>query len=182
MEDIDKTYIGTTEDQIWQQISADINDDTLEYHAVIQQADAEIYLDIDIDLGGGFEGGYETTSLRAPVTDNLSFQFAVHEDHFTDDIGKFFGLQDVKIGYPDLDKHLVIKTNDQEKVKTLFADELTRKVFTQLSNFDFGIRLHTDDDTKQKQAFLELNIEEGIIDTTVLRNLYHAFYMVLKGL
>jgi len=179
--DIDKTYTGTTENEVWSQIVNDINEDTLEYHAIIQQGTVDIYLDIDIDLGGGFEGGYATTSLRAFVN-GTAFKFAIHEEHFTDEIGKFFGMEDIKIGYPDLDKHLIIKTNDAEKVKTLFADDDVRRVFTELENFDLGIRLHDIEDTDEKQAFLELNIEDGITDTIALRQLYHAFYEVLKAI
>ncbi|EHQ30313.1 hypothetical protein [Mucilaginibacter paludis] len=176
--EIDKAYIGTTEDEIWQQIATDINDDTLEYRAMIEQDDKHVMLDIDIDLGGGFEGGYATTSYSAPVA-NHNFKFAVHEEHFTDEIGKFFGMQDVEIGYPELDHHLVIKTNDEEKVKTLFVDPKVREVFTSLTDFDFGIHLHDIEDSDEKQAFLELNIEDGITDIPTLKELYHVFYTVL---
>ncbi|MEO6521276.1 MAG: hypothetical protein ABIN91_06360 [Mucilaginibacter sp.] len=174
----DKTYTGATEEQIWKQIAADINDDILEYHAIIQQGQAQVYLDIDIDLGGGFEGGYATTTYRAPLN-STNFQFAIHEEHFTDEIGKFFNMQDVTIGYPELDEHLIVKTNDVEKVKTLFTDEQTRKTLTELENFDLGIRLHSVEGSDKKEAFLELNIEDGITDIDTLRELYHAFYMVL---
>lgn len=177
----DKTYIGTTEDEIWQQIAADINDDTLEYRALIQQNDKQITLDIDIDLGGGFEGGYATTSYSAPLAGH-HFKFAVHEEHFTDEIGKFFGMQDIEIGYPELDHHLVIKTNDEAKVKTLFADPKVREVFTSLTDFDFGIHLHDIEHSNEKQAFLELNIEDGITDIATLKELYHVFYMVLQAI
>lgn len=179
--DVDKTYTGTTEEQIWSQIATDIDEDILEYHAVIKQGYVNIYLDIDIDLGGGFEGGYATTNYRAPLN-ITSFEFAIHEEHFTDEIGKFFHMQDVEIGYPDLDDHLIIKTNNVEKVKTLFTDEQTRQTFTTLENFDFGIRLHNIEDSDEKQAFLELNIEDGITDIATLRNLYHAFYTVLLAI
>jgi hypothetical protein len=179
--DFDKTYTGTTEDEIWQQITPDIDEDTFEYHALIQHADHEIILYIDIDAGGGFEGGYATTGFSTPIS-NSSFKFAIHEEHFTDEIGKFFGMQDIEIGYPELDHHLIIKTNDEDKIKTLFADPLVREIFTTLENFDFGIHHHSIDDSDEKQAFLELNIEDGITDIDSLRKLYHAFYTVLLAI
>lgn len=180
--DIDKTYIGTSESQIWEQIANDINDGTLEYHAIIKQNDDDIYLDIEIDLGGGFEGGYATTSYRAPIVNATNFKFAVHEEHFTDEIGKFFGMQDVETGYPDLDDHLIIKTNNDDKVRSLFADDDVRRIFVTLENFDLGIHRHDVEGTDEKQAFLELNIEDGITDIATLRQLYHAFYVVLKSI
>jgi hypothetical protein len=178
---IDKTYTGTTEDEIWQQLAADINDETLDYHALIKQGSTSVYLDIDIDLGGGFEGGYATTTYCAPVN-TQGFKFAIHEEHFTDEIGKFFGMQDIKTGYEDLDHHLIIKTTDEAKVKTLFSDAGIRNVFTTLENFDLGIHLRNVEGSDEKHPFLELNIEDGITDIATLRALYHAFYMVLVAL
>ena len=179
--EVNKIYTGNTEDEIWQQLANDINDETLEYHALLQQGASKISFDIDIDLGGGFEGGYATTSYSAPMA-NADFQFAIHQEHFTDEIGKFFGMQDIMLGYPDLDNHLIIKTNNEEKIKSLFADEKTRAVFTDLTDFDFGIRMHTPDGSDIKQAFLELNIEDGILDIADLREIYHAFRKVLTTL
>jgi hypothetical protein len=173
MMEIDKTYTATTEAALWKQLAEDINDDILEYHALLEQGHYKIMLNIDIDLGGGFEGGYATTCYSTQVTTN-GFKFAIHEEHFTDEIGKFFGMQDVKTGYPDLDHHLVIKTNDDAKVKTLFADKDVRKTF------DLGIRMHSVDDHDEKQPYLELNIEDGITDIDTLQQLYHAFVLVLE--
>ncbi len=179
--DIDKTYKAATEAELWKQVSADINEDVLEYHALLEQGGQNIVLDIDIDLGGGFEGGYATTSYSTQIN-NHNFRFAIHDEHFTDEIGKFFGMQDVKTGYDELDHHLVIKTNDEEKVKTLFADASVRKTLSELTNFDLGIRQHQIEDSDKKQSFLELNIEDGITDTAFLSELYHAFYVVLESI
>src|SRR5206468_2662123 len=127
----------------------------------------------------GFEGGYESTSFTTLLPGHQDFKFAVHEDSFIDDIGKFFGLQDVEVGYPELDRHLVIKSNDEAKVKTIFADSKVRAVFEKLQDFDFGIRHHHDDDSDLEQYFLELNIDDGITNPAVLRELYNAFFTVL---
>jgi hypothetical protein len=54
---------GTIEDEVWQQIQRDLtaDPDLLSYNATIVQAGHEILFEIDIDPGGGFESGYETT-------------------------------------------------------------------------------------------------------------------------
>ena len=54
----------------------------------------KIVLEIDIDLGGGFESGYETTVFSADLHTAPAFRFAIHEQHFTDEIGKFFGVEE----------------------------------------------------------------------------------------
>lgn len=110
---------GRTEDEVWQQINSWFlaNPDPLEYTAIIEQEKRKVVLDIDIDLGGGFESGFETTTLSAELKTASNFRFAVHEQHFSDEIGKFFGMEDVEIGYNEFDKKLIVKTNDPIRVK-----------------------------------------------------------------
>lgn len=182
MEDTKKIISGNTEQDVWSVIEEDLSNtnDVLNYDAVIRQGDKEVQLYIDIDLGGGFEGGSEFTQLLAPLPAGTDFRFAIHEEHFVDEIGKFFGMQDIATGYPDLDKHVIIKANNEETVKRLFADEDVRNVVLQLTEFDFGIHSHTIEDTDEKVPCLELNIDEGITDQAALRRIYHAFYAVLQ--
>jgi len=176
-----KLFTGKTEGEIWKQIDADLGDDQdiYDYNAIIEQDGKRTELVIEIDLGGGFEGGYANTAFTAQIADARNFRFAVHEDDFIDDIGKFLGMQDVKVGYAELDHHLVIKTNDEKKVKELFIDNEVRAVFEKLSDFDFGIRMHQIEGHEHKGAFLELNIDDGITEPDKLRKLYHTFYSVL---
>jgi hypothetical protein len=178
-----KIIKGQTEDEIWQQITADLTkqDDILEYDAMIEQDGNQILLDIDIDLGGGFEGGYESTMLRAPLHIAQDFRFAVHHQGFIDEIGKFFGMQDVETGYEEFDKEAIIKTNNAEKVKALFTDATVRKVIQSLEDYTFGIIMHHANHG-DKAPFLELYINNAITDATELRKIYHSFYTVLTSL
>src|SRR5438874_1447804 len=116
----EKIISGKSEDEVWEKISAELTEDTLEYHAIIKQQSKKIVLNIDIDLGGGFENGYAFTSLTAPLQPEPGFKFAIHDDTLIDDVGKFFGMHDVEIGYPEFDKKIIIKTNDSLKTKDLF--------------------------------------------------------------
>jgi len=176
-----KIFKGKTEAEVWKQVDADLNrdDDVYDYNAIIEQDGKKVDLTIEIDLGGGFEGGYENTTFSAQIANPKGFKFAVHRDGFIDDIGKFLGMQDVEVGYAELDKHLIIKTNDEVKVKALFGHKNVREVFDKLNDFDFGIHMHTVEHSDHKQAFLELNIEEGVTESVELRKLYSAFYSVL---
>lgn len=182
--EIDNFIKGSAEDEIWQQINEQFlqNPDPLEYTAVIEHGKYRVVLNIDIDLGGGFESGYETTSLTAPLHSLTDFRFAIHQEHFTDEIGKFFGMQDVVIGYEEFDKKLIIKTNDDTRVKELFANPSVRNVFQTLEDFTFGITAHHASSSESKEAFLELTIETGITDVSKLRTIYNAFYTVLTAL
>ena len=176
-----KIITGSTEQEIWAQVTADLTstEEVFAYNAIINQGGKKSELYIDIDLGGGFEGGSETTQLSAPLAVTRDFKFAIHDEDFLDTIGKFFGLEDMKTGYPELDEHVVIKTNAPEKVRELFADGTLRSVFTTLDGFDFGIHTHTIEETGIEQPFLEFNLNQGITDPNALQQIYHAFYTVL---
>jgi hypothetical protein len=171
---------GHNEDQVWAQVQSDLTQtpDLLQYRAVIEQQSRTILLDIDIDLGGGFEGGFATTILSARFPNPEGFRFALHEESFFDDLGKFFGMQDVEIGYPDFDAHIIVKTNDEARVRTMLVDDTTRAVLLSLQDFTFEIVL-ADGDADGEEATLELIIEEGITDPVRLREIYRVFFGIL---
>src|SRR4051812_16060746 len=121
MEDI-KIISGNTEAQVWANVGAALREDRFDYNLLIKQEKKQIKLYIGIDLGGGFEAGSALTQLSATLSHKNTFKFALHDKSFIDEVGKFFGMQDVKIGYPSLDKHLIIKTDNKEKVRHVFAD------------------------------------------------------------
>lgn len=170
-----------TEDEIWQEVNKQFQQEPelLSYRAVLVQDNRKVLLDIDIDLGGGFESGYETTTFVSHLHSEPPFRFAIHEQHFTDEIGKFFGMQDVEIGYEDFDEKLIIKTNNAEKVRQIFSDPSVRQTFLSLSDFSFGTTTQHSSHPEKDGPFLELTIENGITDPQKLREIYHAFYAVL---
>lgn len=171
---------AANEEEVWKRLNMDLQDtDLLHYKAAIEQGGKKVYLDIDIDLGGGFESGYSTTTLIAPLSAAEGFKFAIHPKHFTDDIGKFFGMQDVVIGYPDFDEKFIIKTNDEVKVKALFADSAIRKELIALPDFTFEITTEKNSEDDEKHCVLQLFIEEAINQPAQLRSVYHMFMQVL---
>ena len=170
-----KIINGNTADEVWQQVAYDFNGtDVMEYQAVLQPSNLpQVLLEVEIDLGGGFEGGYETTRLSAPVSVENDFRFALHHESFLDKAGKLLGLEDKTIGYPEFDKALIVKTNDETKIKQVFADASVRELFQTLEDFNLHIT-HPEEGTR-----LELEIERGITDVPILRSMYDAFSKVL---
>lgn len=176
-----KTINGSTEQEIWNVVEADLSpDDVLSYNALINQLGRQVLLTIDIDPGGGFEGGYELTELKAPLATSHTFRFGVHDVDFIDEIGKFFGMQDVQTGYEDLDGHVIIKASDEALVRRVFADADVRALFTSLDDFDMGIHNRQLEGSDVEQPVLELSINYGIIDAETLRTIYRAFDKVLQ--
>src|SRR5258708_35511841 len=100
-----KIIKGNTEQEVWSEIEKDLNADEIDhYQVLIKQGNKDIALVIDIDLGGGFEGGSEYAMLKSTVLITDDFKFAIHDEGFIDEVGKFFGMQDVETGYSELDK------------------------------------------------------------------------------
>ncbi len=179
-----KIITAPTANELFAQLNTDfaVEDGFYEYTATLVTGNVQVLLDIDIDPGGGFESGYETTMLRSELTTTAGFRFAIHHESFLDDLGKFFGMQDVEIGYPEFDEKVIVKTNNEAKVKSLFIHQPVRQVFETLDNYTFGITSHRKPHSDEKQYYLELIIETGITNTTELQKIYHAFVEVLSRL
>ena len=179
-----KIISGNNENEIWQQVTADLNSgkELLEYETVLNQGTRKVLLDIDIDPGGGFESGYEYTRLTSEIQKINDFRFAIHHEGFIDKMGKLLGMEDILTGYPEFDKKLIIKTNNAEKVKTIFADNSIREVLQTLADFTLHITHHRVDSEDEKEAFLEFEIQRGITEPSELRKIYHTFYNILLSI
>jgi hypothetical protein len=187
-----KIIKGNNDEEIWDQVEKDLDNITYPfiYWANIQLKEQSVFLNIETDLGGGFESGFQSTTLTAPVpvqfttlssriNESKDFRFALHDEDFIDKLGKFFGMEDVKIGYPEFDKKMVVKTNDAEKTKAVFADAETRKVFQSLGGFNLNIAYY--DDQEDKHSALELSIDREITNVEELHKIYNAFVHVLDA-
>jgi len=172
---------GNTVEEIWTQIDASFTDnpDLFEFNAVIKQEGHTVEFNLDIDLGGGFEGGYALTRFVSRLRKFDDFRFSLHRQDLIDGIGKFLGMQDVEIGVPGFDKDIVIKTNDEERLKDILSSSTVLKVLQTLPDFSFHITHHHSTHTEVESASLELRIDEGITDTLKLRLIYAAFILIL---
>lgn len=171
-----KIIKGETLEAMWQQVRTDFEgEDLLGYHVLLDNGNTVVELDVDIDLGGGFEGGYEITRFISKLPGTNDFKFALHKEDFLDEIGKFFGMQDIKLGYNDFDKHVVVKTNDEARTKQLFADEQLRSFVLAIED-DFTLSLST----SHMEKVLALEIEKGITDVAFLQKIYGWFVQLLK--
>lgn len=177
--EIEKLINGNNPEEIWNQIGEDLKANEFAYTAVINYRDKKVLFNLEIDPGGGFEGGYQTTMLRSELQHSGDFKFALHHQGFLEEIGKFFGMQDIETGYPEFDKKVIVKSNDEEKVKSIFSNADIRTAFKDLSDFIFHITKHHIDEREKQANFLELTIEEAIVNPQILRSLFNAFYSVL---
>ncbi|MFC5269301.1 hypothetical protein [Adhaeribacter terreus] len=176
-----RQFSGESENEIWQQIAADMHqqNEILEYSAQINQQDHQVYFDIDIDLGGGFEGGFETTTFMAPVN-NSELKFHLYPQNWLNEVGKILGLEDVELGYPEFDKTFIIKASNPEKLKRIFADETIRQ--TLLKYPDCELKLSHEHDKPNARNLLTFNLDLALISPEHLREVYHVMLQILEKL
>jgi hypothetical protein len=173
---------GKTEAEIWQQVASDLaqKGDILEYAAQLVQSHTDIYLNIDIDLGGGFEGGFETTSFMAPLAETNPFKFHIHEQNWVNEIGKVLGLEDIELGYPELDEAFIIKTNEPETLKALLADENLRLAL--LKHRECELKLSPESHEPESQHLLTYTIDQAITEVSELQEIYHMMLDLVQKL
>ncbi|MFL9481455.1 hypothetical protein ACI6Q2_01675 [Chitinophagaceae bacterium LWZ2-11] len=178
----EKVISGKNSIELWDVINKDfasierLND----YYVLLEQGSIKTTLRIEAGLGGNEEGGYELTTFSTPLYRVSDFRFSIHPQDIFNKIGKIFGLEDIVIGYPAFDDAVIVKANDEQLVKKIFASESVRSVLQPLSGFKFGI---VEQDKKEGEGDkLELIIEDAITDAGLLHRLYDAFITVLTTL
>lgn len=176
----EKVISAPTEEQLWQQVIADFKEDPdpLEYSAILEQQGHRVILDIYNNHAVGFEAA-AFTCFNTFLYNKNNFRFALRTKSFTDEVGKFFGMEDLILGFNAFDEKFIIKSNDEQKTVSLFADQHVRDTLLSLANISFGIIEYTMEDTNGKALFLELKIENAITDPLQLREIYNAFFKTL---
>ncbi|MES2645823.1 MAG: hypothetical protein V4717_03020 [Bacteroidota bacterium] len=177
------TIYGDITESIFEQVAADFKADPslLNYEREIVQDGRTTILSIEIDPGGGFEGGFELTTIVSKVRTKPICLFKIHHKGFLDEIGKLLGMQDVITGYAEFDEKVIVKTNDADRVKHLFEDSFVRNVFGSLANYTLGTTKQHLPNNPDSIA-LEFTIDSAIFNAEELRNIYTAFTMVLDNL
>ena len=180
MEEEEKIISAVNEEQLWQGVISDFkaDPDPLDYHVVLEQHERRVILDIYNNHAVGFEAMAFTT-FSAYLFGRNNFRFAIYNQGFKDELSKFFGMQDVVLGFNDFDEKFIIKTNDESKTTLIFTNKQLRNTLLKVPNLTFGIVEYTLEEGDGKAPFLELKIEKAITDPIQLKEIYNAFFNVL---
>jgi hypothetical protein len=173
-----KRYAGASATDAWQQFSTDITwqESPSNYRAIIHTGKYDVHLETIRSPGGGEEGwGFERTTLRAELPMQTGFRFEIVPEDFLNRIGKVFGMQDVQLGYPEFDKYVLVQTNDETKLKSIFADASTRELFMSLS----GYSLHIDKHDGSEGDHLHLVLQHALVNQEDLQRVFNTFVRVL---
>jgi len=136
-------------------------------------------------IENGGNASQMVTRILIPFISNNDFKFEIYRTELFDTIIKFFGAQDVKIGYEDFDKEFIVKSNNEHKIKSILRDsdirksiQLLKKVNIQISN-QHGI---WEDNLPKNEYELCLYVEEPITDFEKLKSLGTILNQILEKL
>jgi hypothetical protein len=125
------------------------------------------------------------TRMRAPYVNADGFRFTIFRKHFFTGLAKFFGMQDVEVGYPAFDEAFVIKGNSESKLRQLFANVRLRELLAAQPSVYFTVK---DDEGTFRKTFPngvdELYFQVGgvVKDIDRLKRMYELFAETLEEL
>lgn len=70
----------------------------------------------------------DETKILLPFISKFDFSFAIYPQTKIAEVQKHFGLQDIIVGYPEFDSQFIVKGNDENKVRKLFASDNLREL------------------------------------------------------
>ena len=117
------------------------------------------------------------TRMRAPYLSNDGFTFAVHREGILDSVGKLIGMQDIEVGYAELDDQFIIKGNDEAKVRDLFSNPKIREPILHEPSIQFRVTK-----ASRRGAELYLQISGSVQNVRRLRSLFELFTETLNKL
>jgi hypothetical protein len=124
-------WFGPSKDEVWRQLSEEIGAEFIEggfWKVSKVQAHVGPWT-VTLDLGYSQDDRESrTTRIRAPYVNPDGFRFKIFRRSVLSDLGKLLGMQDIEVGDPEFDEAFVIKGNDEETVRDLFANPKIRQV------------------------------------------------------
>ena len=188
-----RQLFGPSREEIWRQLSGEIGAQYVEGgfwkgdKVQIQHGQWTVTLDTyTVSHSDGKTSHSVTyTRLRAPYVNQDGFRFTIYRKCIFSGLGKFFGMQDVEVGYPEFDDAFIIKGNDEAKLRALFANDRIR----QLIEMQPTIHLTVKDDEGWFGSTFPEGVDElwfqviGVItDIDRLKSLYYLFAETLNHL
>lgn len=183
-----RNLFGPSQQEVWGQLAQEIDaelDHGFWKGTAVRARVGEWTVTLDTYTVSTGQSSVTYTRMRAPYFNPDGFRFALSPEGFFASIGKFFGMQDIEIGYPEFDESYIIKGNDQEKLRWLFSNARVRELIRRQPR----IRLEIKDDEGWFGADFPDGVDQlcfhatGIIkDVEQLKALFDLFGEVLNQL
>jgi hypothetical protein len=184
-----RTWFGPSRKEIWQQFCAQTGSNFVEggfwKSDKVEAAHNQWTVTLDLYVVSTGKSSVTYTRMRAPYVNPDSFRFTIYRKGIFTEIGKWFGMQDVTVGYEDFDRDFVIKGNDEQKLRKLFSSQKIRDLIAAQPDISFSVK---DDEGFWSKNFPE-EVDElyfqvvGVIkDVERLKLLYDLFAETLDEL
>lgn len=184
-----RKLFGPSRTEIWRQLSAETGAEYIRggfwKGDKVQATHGEWTVTLDTYVVSTGKTVVLYTRLRAPYVNPDGFRFTIYRRGFFSELGKFLGMQDVEVGYPEFDRDFIIKGRDYEKLRALFANEKLRQSIAAQPQMNLSVR---DDEGWFGPTFPE-GVDElhfmvvGVIkDVERLKALYELFAETLDQL
>jgi hypothetical protein len=184
-----RKIFGPSKEEVWQQLCNEIGAEYINNgiwkgdKVVAKIKEWTITLDTYTVSTGKSHVTY--TRMRAPYVNADGFRFKIYRKNVFSGIGKYLGMQDLEVGYPEFDNDFIIKGNDESKVRSLFMNDKIRALTQQQPS----ISLEVKDDEGWFGADFPEGVDEllfqvvGVItDVERLKSLYELFSETLNHL
>ena len=184
-----RQLFGPSRDEVWQKLShevgGDFDDGGFWKGSKLEVKHGEWTITLDTYTVSTGKSSATYTRIRAPYINKDNFRFTIYRKSIFSGIGKALGMQDVEIGYPQFDDDFIIKGNDENLLRTLFANIKIRELISTQPR----IHLQVKDDEGYFGSQFPRGVDElyfqtvGVIkDTQRLRQLFELFSEVLNHL
>ncbi len=123
------------------------------------------------------------TRLRAPFINQDKFHFELYRASIFSSLGKFFGMQDITVDDPAFCREFIVKSNNEERIRSMLDDETLRTMIRLTPDIQFALR---EADAGFKKEFPDGGdqlhfLAHGVIrHIDVLHSLYNLFGYTLN--
>ena len=111
-----RTWFGPSKEEIWRQFCAQTGANLVEggfwQGSKVEARHEEWTATLDTYTVSTGNSAATFTRMRAPYVNPDGFTFAICREGVFSTIGKWMGMQDVSVGYPEFDEAFIIKGND----------------------------------------------------------------------
>lgn len=125
-----RKLFGQSKEEVWRQLSAEIGADytagSWMKRGKVQVQHSQWTITLDTFTVSTGKMVMVFTRLRAPYINPDGFRFTIYRRGFFSDIGKFFGMQDIRIGHDEFDRDFIIKGTDEGRLRSLFSNSKIR--------------------------------------------------------
>jgi hypothetical protein len=139
-----RKIFGPSKEEVWRQLSKEIGAEYIDRgvwkgnKVVAKTKEWTITLDTYTVSTG--KSHVTFTRIRAPYVNADGFRFKIYRKGIFSAIGKYFGMQDIEVGYPDFDRDFIIKGTDESKLRSLFNNATIRQLIQRQPDISFEVK------------------------------------------